>query len=105
MEFKEFIEFTGMKFVLSLIMAAVGITSGLIAEEVGWICLGGPCSQPVLYYVFRVIAYIFLLPALGLEKMGSFIGVVGVILTIPYIYFIACLINLLIERIKTSKSQ
>lgn len=103
MNFKEFIEFTGLKFLFSLIMAAIGVTAGLIAEEVGWICLGGPCTQPALYYIFRVIAYIFLLPALGLEKMGSFIGVLGVILTIPYIYLIACLISLLIEKIKASR--
>lgn len=107
MSFKDFIKFSWKKLVISIVIIFITLLSVFISGF--FFQFGG--SQPFIYYLFLGIAYILVLPLFfSLQIADFFIGtgmdyfivIIGVILSPFYIYLLACLINLILEKNKNS---
>ncbi len=108
MNFKDFIKFSWRKLIISILIIILTLLSVFISGF--FFVFGG--QQSITYYILLGIAYALVLPFfLSLHLADLFIGtgidyvivIIGLILTAPYIYFLSCLINLLIE--KKTKAQ
>lgn len=101
MEFKEFFKFGWRKVIFSIVIFVLGFLSTVVGRFSTRACsIGGPpCQQSLFYYILKIIGYILIFPSLILDNINKPALFIGLILTIPYVYLLACILDLIIKKV------